>query len=140
MTNYHPAINNLNVIYREEFDRTYYATDGMIYGGDIFIEEDVLMGADNDVSTYITVKCLSKDNAELITMYDGDLLASIQTYRILKDIKELYHSHDLVDFLKIMRELSISYMSSSMQSKAENRINIRADIQEDLKWIKEQFL
>lgn len=138
MNRNHPAIKDLKMICHDENDKTYYATNNMMKEG-IFLEEFIQFGENHEVFTYITLKAISKDNAELFSVYEGVVLTDIQIYRILKDVLDLFGDYHTVDFLNILRELSSSYMSSSMQSYSENRLNIRQEMQKELKFVKEGF-
>lgn len=111
----------------------YYTKD--MKDNNILIEESTIM-FDKNVETIISVKCLTRNNAEDFTLYWDTLLSPIQVYRIVKDIIDLYNDYHVVDFLKIMRNMSTTYTSSSMQSKPDNRLDVRGRIEEVFRLIK----
>jgi hypothetical protein len=139
--NYHAVLKDLQVVQNEEDEMSYYFNEDMLNNG-IFITESTIINnqieSGSQVETMVNVNSLS-NNAQIFTLYWDELLSPIQTYRIFKDIVELYKDHALEEFLSIIEELSTSHISSAMQSKAENRISVRAGMQEEMRFLKSQL-
>lgn len=132
----HPILD-LKIISDEMYESLFYTSNILLSEG-IYIEEGTRYN-DKEVWTCITLFHITKDDAELMTLYEGNLLSNIQTYRILKDTLEIYDKHLKVEFLSIMREMSISRMSSSMQSDPEKQKEIYERWLGDLEMIKHKI-
>ncbi len=122
-------IGEMNRSFNEEEETYYYYSEQML-NDKVVIKENTFMTIDDNVETIISVEHLNDLDAEDFTMYWDDLLSPIQSYRIIKDIYELYQEHSLSSFLEIIRELSVSYTSALMQSREENKQRIVDGIRE----------
>lgn len=98
----------------------------------VLICENTLLNEDDSVQTCISVKHFNEIDAGTWDLYWGDLLSPIQVYRIVLDIYESYRDYPLNMFLEMVDEMSVSSMSSSMQSQQKNKIDIT-------KWIRDEF-
>lgn len=117
-------ITNLKHIHSNTHETTVYYDDYML--GDKFIfEESTEITPDEYVFTTINLKHYNNTDAFHFTLYEGDLLAPIQTLRILSDVVNLYKDNSLSTFLRLVNDLSISTMTSLSQSQEENKIEIR---------------
>lgn len=135
----YPLIKDLIIVDNPNYETRYYFTDNML-GNGVFIEEDTLIyqekiGTKEAVETIINVKVLSEKNAETFTLYHDFLLEKIQLHHILKDICDFYNNNDIKQFVETMNFLCSSYHSSKMQSNAERRMNIRAELKEEIKFL-----
>ncbi|PGT82212.1 hypothetical protein [Bacillus sp. AFS040349] len=143
----HPSIRDLFIIHPEEensglfsSEYTCYFSEKMLADG-IFIEifdiaNEEMIGTREYIESYINVKYLSEEDAETFTLYQDIPLSPIQLYSLLKDIKELYEQNFKNDFLKIMKDFSITVLSSSNQSNPGHKLELRIALIEEINSIK----
>lgn len=121
-------IKGLDNFFNEEEETLYYSNEKMYKDGFI-IEENTIAFEMGHVETWIDVHQLKRIgdidmDAATYTMYNGDMLVPIQTYRIIKDIIELYESNNAKEFAEIMHGNCVQHISASMQSKKANSTDV----------------
>lgn len=111
-------ITNLKYIHFNTHESIFYYDESMLHDKFIF-EESTEFTVDNDVRTVFSLKHYNSTDAFRLTLYEGYLLSPIQTLKILSDAVNLYKDNSLNTFLKLIRNLSISTMTSLSQTQEE---------------------
>jgi hypothetical protein len=137
-------INGLKQLMNDETEDIYYFSEGML-DDNVIIQESTLIYDDKNsnpkIESMISVKYINNvagidlDAADY-TLYWGDLLAPIQTYRIIKDIYDLYLTLNKEKFIETMYNLSTSSYSSSIQSDEKHAQHILIDIRDTFDFVK----
>jgi len=132
-----PRVKGLLVL-EHEVDEVYFYTNPSMIKDGLYIElsESESNEEDFKYQTWINVKSITSDDAIAYTIYNGDSLQDIQSYRIIKDILELYETFPLVIFLKTIRCMSGTSYSASMQSVAEHRLNVLRELKTEFDMVK----
>ncbi|MEN2468197.1 hypothetical protein [Ornithinibacillus sp. JPR2-1] len=127
-------INGLNRKNIEDVEWMYYSNNMLKDNLIVVVNNYESIGGEKEwgIETWISVYHYNDLDAFSFTLYQGDYLQSIQVYRIVKDIYDLYLDNKLPDFLKIIKDLSVAFQSQSMQSKKENARDVR-------EWIVSEF-
>lgn len=123
----------------ETLEETAYFTKEML-NDNIAIFYSTLFGEGNDVQTYISVKHYNDFDAEELQIYWSDLLAPIQSYKIILDIFELYKEFPLKVFLEIIKDLSQGGTSAAMQSQQKHKEDIMKRIKEEIDSLKNPII
>lgn len=118
-------INGINCILTSDEEGVYYSTEKLL-ANNILIEESKCEKEEGVMfETWLTLYYYNENNAMLCTLAIEDSIPSIQSLSMVKEVINLFETNSLDDFLNIMRELSVSYMDSSMQSNEEQKQNVR---------------
>lgn len=127
----------ITVVEMEEDEGLAFFTADMLRHNMILREE--IRVFDESVETRISVKHFNEHDAGEWYMYDGDLLAPIQVYRIVKAIFDAYNEFSsLESFLQFLNTMSVASISAGMQSVERNKQEIQLRVQAEVEEVREE--
>ena len=116
----------LNRVFNEENESYLYYNEDLL-GNNVIIKKSTFE-TDDGFQTMIDVLHYNDMDAVQFTLYWSNPLSTIQVYRIVKDIHELYIENTLGDFLQLMNEMSEVSLSALAQTTDENKAEIKGRI------------
>ena len=109
-------INGINRVLTGNTEGFYYATEKML-ANNLLIEESNRDGeTEIDIDTWVTLYHYNDNDAMLFTLAIEKSIPSLVVLSMVKEVINLLETNSFDEFLEIMRELSVSYMSDSMQT------------------------
>jgi hypothetical protein len=128
-------INGVKSFYDVDNEVIYHYTNSMIENACCIKVEPTFMR--DEVQEMFSVQVLEEDNAYSFVMYWDEPLAPLVLRRMIKDVVifQKYKSKDI--FIEFLKEMSVQYTSSAMQSIEGHRDEMFAEVTYDLGIIEE---